>query len=79
MRKRVYLESRRGTRVEGPRACTECKQSRAVVWRYARSNLGEVHLCAVCKVRAFERSFGKIDALDMSVSGGAFESNRRRH
>lgn len=76
-RHRIFLESRRGVRVSCPAICDDCKRMREDLWAYARSTLGPVRLCGVCKVQAFERSFGSIDALDMAYSGGAFESSRR--
>lgn len=65
-RKKVYLESQRGTRIAGSAMCADCERTDMTVWEYADSNYGRIRLCAVCKIEAFERSFGKIDALDMT-------------
>lgn len=76
---RFILESRRGARVLGPRPCKNCGRNHDVVWFYAKSSDGAVYLCATCKAIVFDRSFGKLDALNLAFSGGAFESSRRRH
>lgn len=75
----LRLISKRGTRVTEPTACYECKKKRSPTWFYRESTKGSVHICGTCKSELFNRSFGAIDALDRSVSGGVFESNRRRH
>ena len=74
---KLRLESRRGSKV-GPGRCAECNRPDLELWRYSRSNRGEVHLCRPCKDVVFDRSFGRLDALDFAEPGG-FESNRRRH
>lgn len=73
------LISRRGTRVESLQKCYVCKSEKGGTWRYAQSTKGEVHICLACKPRVFDKSFGKIDALSRSVTGGGFETNRRKH
>ena len=75
----LVLTSRRGTRVDDGTPCTSCGRKDMTVWRYRESNYGVVHLCCNCKSKVFERSFGKVDALDRAVSGGGIETNRRRH
>jgi uncharacterized protein YbaR (Trm112 family) len=70
-RTKVFLNSRRGTRIEGPVMCEDCKMMRPAVWRYAESSHGVIQLCGVCKIKAFDRSFGKIDALDMTEDSRA--------
>jgi hypothetical protein len=65
-RKKVYIESRRGTKIAGSAKCEECERTNVTVWEYADSNFGRVRLCAFCKADAFNRSFGNIDALDMT-------------
>jgi hypothetical protein len=75
----LILISRRGSRVEGIRACDGCKKSSSETWRYTESSKGTVHLCLKCKQRNNEKSFvKKTDALDYCKFGGGFESNRRR-
>ncbi len=77
--KEIILISRRGQKVDEYTKCSQCDKWKLQVWRYAESNQGEVHLCSACKPRIFDRSFGKIDALDVAVSGGGFETNKRKH
>ena len=75
---KVVLESRRGTQINGG-YCSECGAYEIPVWQYAKSNCGQVCLCIRCKPFALNRSFKKIDVLDIAISGGAFEMSRRRH
>jgi len=77
--KGIILTSQRGTRVDEERLCDRCFKEHEVLWRYAESTQGTVHLCGVCKIKVYERSFGSVDALNMSVSGGGFETSKRRH
>lgn len=76
----IILKSRRGTRIRSNRQqmCDGCKKFGAD-WTYAESNYGRVCLCDGCKRTAYERSFGHFDVLDVAFSGGAIESNRRKH
>lgn len=76
---RLYLISHKGMRIESPFSCTECSTFAKPVWRYAESNAGEVYLCSRCKPRVLNRSFDKLDAMNVSMQAGRFESNRRRH
>ena len=75
----VYLESKRGTKINEIKHCNNCGQLSKPVWRYSKSNFDEVFLCESCKYEVWDRSFGRIDAMDHADSGGAFEMNRRRH
>jgi endogenous inhibitor of DNA gyrase (YacG/DUF329 family) len=54
----------RGTRVTTPHLCNECGKVVAPVWRYPRSNRGEVHLCSPCKHKVFRRSFDDVDLMN---------------
>ena len=74
---KLLLESRRGTRVVGWTRCDSCGHRYDVVWRYAKSNRGAVLLCELCKGDAFNRSFGKCDAMWRSWQGGRFDGNRK--
>lgn len=74
----IILESKRGTKIESTTRCSECHGLADVVWRYAKSNFGVVHLCRFCKAIVFDRSFGEIDAMDSALTGG-FETNPRKH
>lgn len=76
---KLRLVSKRGTRVSGAKVCAGCKEVKYETWLYKESTKGPVHLCAQCKTRYFDKSFGKKDALDYCSFGGGFESNRRRH
>ncbi len=66
----IKLISKRGMRV-GAGRCAECGTTEIMLWRYAESNLGPVCLCSRCKVKVFDRSFGKghLDLLDMAYRG----------
>jgi hypothetical protein len=76
---KLRLISKRGSRVPGLKTCSGCKEMKSETWLYKESTKGPVHLCALCKTRYFDSSFGKKDALDYCSFGGGFESNRRRH
>lgn len=73
---KLILVSRRGTRVEVWMRCDDCGHHFDLVWRYAESNRGTVHLCGLCKAEAFNRSFGKLDAMWRAWQGGRFDGNR---
>jgi DNA-directed RNA polymerase subunit M/transcription elongation factor TFIIS len=75
---KIVLISKRGIRVKDGR-CDECGMLEKVVWRYAQSNCGTVYICDRCKPKILDSSFGRIDALDTAISGGAFETNPHRH
>ncbi len=68
--KPILLTSKRGTRVFEKRLCNNCGAPLDVLWRYAQSNYGTVYICTRCKMEVFERSFGKIDAMNMAVHLG---------
>jgi hypothetical protein len=62
------------------RCCDECHtRGEKKLWRYSRSNQGTICLCSRCKRIVLDRSFGPIDAQDVALEGGAFETNPRRH
>lgn len=72
------VANKRGTRLTRGR-CSRCGDSVASpVWRYTGTTAGDILICSRCKPFVFDESRKKIDALDRST-GGAFESNRRRH
>jgi hypothetical protein len=64
---KLRLESRRGRRA-GAGTCSNCGRFELSLWKYSKSTIGPVALCATCKDLALDRSFGKIDALKMSDS-----------
>jgi hypothetical protein len=75
----LILTSERSHRVNEAKLCDSCGTPVSVSWRYAESNRGTVHICGGCKPQVCVRSFGEKDAMDVSVQGGRFESNRRKH
>lgn len=76
----MTLESKRGTRVEGIRKCDECRETDTILWRYSKSNRGEVYICGRCKQRVRDRSFHRVDIMDTPlVWVNPFETNRRKH
>lgn len=75
----IVLKSHRAYRVCEPKNCDSCNTIVNLSWRYAESNHGTVHICDRCKTKVYVRSFGEKDAMNISVQGGQFESNRRKH
>lgn len=75
----LVLNSRRAYRISEPMNCDSCNASSNVVWRYAESNRGTVHICDRCKPKICVRSFGEKDAMNVAIQGGRFESDRRKH
>ena len=63
----VILISQRGQRLETG-YCRECRSYQSPVWTYRESNHGRVSLCSRCKPEVFDRSFGRLDALDHAPS-----------
>ena len=76
---RLKLLGRRGSRNKGVRKCAECGIQKPVTWRYSNTSKGIADICEICKPRVFDRSFGSRDALDFAVSGGGFETNRKKY
>lgn len=70
----LVLRSPRGTRVQSG-SCAQCSISAKTLWRYTKKDGEPLVLCERCKHRILGRPlfWRKI------LSGGAFESNRRRH
>lgn len=79
--KGIVLYSKRGMKLPGRHACTNCTKTVDNPTRYAESNKGVVILCAACKSRIRAHSFpkDKQDALDYAHTGGRFEGDRRKH
>lgn len=75
----IVLKSHRAYRVSEPKTCDSCNTRVNLSWRYAESNRGTVYICDRCKSKIYIRSFGEKDAMNVSVQGGQFESNRRKH
>ena len=73
----IRLASGRGHRLTRG-VCTFCKLPAAPVWRYKNSDAAEIVLCSRCREAPLKRFRKRSDALNRST-GGAFESNRRRH
>lgn len=74
----LVLHSKKGTRVSGHGHCGNCHAAATVLWKYAESTRGIVHLCSRCQPAVFSRSHGGRDAMSRAVSS-SFESNRRKH
>lgn len=67
---KVELRSKRGKKIENSgKQCNECGYSNKILWLYSKSNFGPVYLCSRCKPKVFDRSFGEVDALRMSLPG----------
>jgi hypothetical protein len=75
----IVLYQKRGAIIRARGICSECRVSAPILWKYSKSNRGEVQICGTCRDRILPESFGGRDALDHSHVGGAFETNRRRH
>ena len=75
----IILSSKSGTKLQVAGVCARCGKDNMIVWSFSRSNVGPVLLCEDCKQKAFDASFGKIDAFTNAMPGGGFETNRRRH
>jgi hypothetical protein len=76
----IYLESKRGTRVDGWRECDQCHRLRQGLWRYPKSNRGKVYICGRCKEEVRDRSFHRVDVMNTPlVWVNPFETNRRKH
>lgn len=63
----VKLKVRRGKILKSEGHCSSCHTAAAPLTRYADSNYGPVILCTVCKIRAFELTFGHADAMPLKV------------
>ena len=74
----LYLISKRGTRVFEGGTCDECRDEAKRLWRYSKSNVGVVHICARCKPRVFDRSHGRVDAWSTVVDKKKAPPERRR-
>jgi len=77
VRRLPRLTSRHARQVSTTAPCSTCAGSTRRMWR-CRAEPGPVVLCEVCKLAAFDDSFGAIDASSLAEPS-AIESNRRRH
>jgi hypothetical protein len=75
---RPKLISKKGSPVREHGVCYACTLFGGVR-RYEARIVGQVLLCLDCGEKARDETFGRPDALDRAVSGGGFETNRRRH
>ena len=64
---RIILYSKRGTRLIAKRRCANCGLDAGIVWRYSRTNRGEVLLCPRCKNKLFNHSHPKVDTWALVV------------
>lgn len=76
--KQIKLISKRGTKVKGIFNCSSCRIRSENLIKYSHSNRGEVLLCAKCKIKVRQLSFGKsyFDAMALRAPG-SFGSNSR--
>lgn len=71
-----------GIRVDRRETCSFCKKPKNPVWRFSIPKGDSGYICESCRSPSQIRKQKKpkrIDALDRAVSGGGFETNRRRH
>ena len=64
---KILLFVRKGKWIQSSHYCADCKNLSKPIWRYRISNYGEIHLCNLCKILAFERSFGHADAMPLKI------------
>lgn len=63
----LILKVRKGMRISEKHYCAQCKKFSNGLWRYQNSNYGLVYLCHICKITAFERTYGHADAMPLKV------------
>ena len=71
-----------GIRIDRKETCSFCKKAKIPVWLYSIPKGDSGYICESCRSLdpVEKRKKPKhIDALDRAVSGGGFETNRRRH
>ena len=74
----VEIEGR-AERIDIHGQCLRCCGSSRPIWYYSKSTVGAIFVCSPCHDQLLSGSTGREDALDHTVSGGAFDTNRRRH
>lgn len=77
-RTRLVLKSKQCRLINTMQRCNECNLQRAGTWLYKKSNIGSVNLCRFCRPKILERSFGKIDALNMAIHYGHYRARKVR-
>ncbi|MEO3988160.1 hypothetical protein [Plesiomonas shigelloides] len=65
---KIILFVRRGFTVKGDVHCETCGCTSGILTKYSDTNIGPVILCTVCKIKAFETSFGHADAMPLKVN-----------
>ena len=74
----LVVISGRGSRKWGARRpCGNCGLLRSTLWRYAESNRGAVEICNVCKPGVLDRSWGRVDASNVSVDARLLQHDHR--
>ncbi len=74
----LVVISGRGTFQWGSRRpCDNCGVPRAKRWRYAESNRGIVEICAACKPKVLDRSWGCVDASSVAVDARLLRHDHR--
>ena len=74
----VEIEGR-AERIDVYGQCLRCCGSSRPIWYYSKSTVGAILVCSPCHDQLLSGSTDREDALDRAVSGGAFDTNRRRH
>ena len=69
-----------GIRVDRKETCSFCKKAKNPVWRFSIPKGISGYICESCRSPdQVKKKKKRIDALDRAVSGGGFETNRRKH
>ena len=68
--KNIMLISERGSKAKGEFTCSNCCKTVPNPTRYSASNFGPVYLCAICKPRIREQSFGRKNSRYVQVVSG---------
>lgn len=72
-----------GIRIDRKEVCSFCKERQNPVWIFSISKNDSGYICGSCRsldpCKKKKKMPKRIDALDRAVSGGGFETNRRRH
>lgn len=66
---KLVLFSKGGRRVFDRSTCAECGVIVTNSWFYKNSSKGQVYICLRCKDTVFERSFERVDLLDLTLPG----------
>jgi hypothetical protein len=73
----IVERAHRASRTQVDITCQRCR-SRNAMWRYLFDN-EDLYLCQLCKDQVLSQVKKKVDALDVAIRAGSFETNRRKH